>query len=232
MEWAPWPAMSAVMPTFFCHLHSEEKNVAKSGDMTGQGAHSTRESELMSPLYCMAFHSRRLPHWQPAGKPLFLTWHLYGSLPHNRFPPPGSLSSGKAFVWMDRYLDEARFGPTWLKRAEVARVVVDAIQYGANALRHYDLHAYVVMANHVHVLITPLVAPSKLLESLKGFSAREANKLLNRSGEPFWQRESYDRWVRDDSEFKKVHHYIVTNPVRAGLAMKPEDYPWSSFMVA
>ena len=133
---------------------------------------------------------------------------------------------------MDRYLDEARVGPTWLKQQEVAKVVVDGIQYGANTLHHYDLHAYVVMANHVHLLISPLVSPSKLLQSVKGFSAREANKLLNRSGEPFWQRESYDRWVRDESEFDRIHHYIVTNPVHAGLVAKPENYPWSSFMVA
>jgi hypothetical protein len=47
----------------------------------------------------MSFHRRRLPHWQPSGRSLFLTWHLHGSLPRNRFPPPGSLSAGRAFVW-------------------------------------------------------------------------------------------------------------------------------------
>ena len=111
----------------------------------------------------MEFHRRRLPHWQPSGKNLFLTWHLDGSLPRNRFPPPGALSSGQAFVWLDRYLDKAQCGPIWLAREEIAGLVVNAIQYGANQLRHYDLHAYVVMANHVHVLILPLVSPSKLL---------------------------------------------------------------------
>jgi hypothetical protein len=118
---------------------------------------------------------RRLPHWQPEGRPLFLTWHLYGSLPHKRFPPPNALTAGQAFVWMDRYLDQASFGPVWLKREEIARVVVDALSYGTDQLHHYDLHAYVVMANHVHTLLTPFVTASKLLHSVKGFTAREAN---------------------------------------------------------
>ena len=176
----------------------------------------------------MSFYRRRLPHWQPEGKSLFLTWNLRGSLPHNRFPPPGSLSAGKAFVWMDRCLDEARSGPTWLKRPEIAQIVVDTLHYGSDTLRYYDLHAYVVMPNHVHVLLSPLTAPTKLLQSVKWFSAREANRVLARSGEPFWQSESYDHWVRDAAEIERIRRYIEENPVRAGLAAKPEDYSPSS----
>lgn len=171
---------------------------------------------------------RRLPHWQPSAKPLFLTWRLHGSLPHQRFPPPGALSAGQAFVWMDRCLDEARCGPTWLAREAIAGIVVDAIRYAADTPSYYDLHAYVVMANHVHLLVQPHVAPSKLLQSVKGFSAREANKALNRTGEPFWQTESHDHWVRDEVEFERVRRYIENNPVRAGLVAKPEEYRWSS----
>ena len=47
----------------------------------------------------------------PEGKWLFVTWHLHGSSPHGRYPPPGGPSAGKAFVWMDRYLDQAATGP-------------------------------------------------------------------------------------------------------------------------
>jgi REP element-mobilizing transposase RayT len=179
----------------------------------------------------MTCYSRRLPHWQPQGRPLFLTWHLYGSLPHNRFPPPNAFSAGRAFVWMDRYLDQASFGPAWLKREEIARLMVDALSYGTDQLHHYDLHAYVVMANHVHTLLTPIVTASKLLHSVKGFTAREANKILGRTGEPFWQSESYDHWVRDEKEFDKVRRYIENNPLQAGLVARPEDYRWSSACV-
>src|ERR1700682_4845569 len=157
----------------------------------------------LSALRSVAFYRRRLPHWQPLGKSLFLTWHLHGSLPHNRFPPPGGQSAGQAFVWMDRYLDEAHVGPTWLKRAEIADVVEESIHFGADHLGYYSLHAFVVMANHVHLLVTPSVSPSKFLQSVKGYSAREANKRLERTG-PFWQNESYDHWIRDEPEFERV----------------------------
>ena len=84
------------------------------------------------------------------------------------------------------------------------------------------------MSNHVHVLLRPLIAPSRLLQSLKGFTAREANRLLGRTGEPFWQAESYDHWVRDEEQYKRITKYIENNPVNAGLVERPEDYPWSS----
>jgi REP element-mobilizing transposase RayT len=171
---------------------------------------------------------RRLPHWRPDGKALFIAWHLHGSLPHNRFPPAHAASAGKAFVWMDRALDEARFGPSRLRREELAQTVVDALRYAAGTLHYFDLHAFAVMPNHVHVLIQPLVDPSKLLQSVKWFSAREANKRLGRSGEPFWQRESYDHWFRNEVEFERVRRYIEENPVRAGLVARAEDYLWSS----
>ena len=128
---------------------------------------------------------RRLPHVYPEGKPLFLTWHLHGSLPHALYPPPAKLSSGKAFVWIDRYLDTTRTGPAFLARPAVAQIIVEGIERGERELRHYDLHAFVVMPNHVHLLLTPCVDPSRFLQSLKGFTAREANKLLRRTGEPF-----------------------------------------------
>jgi type I restriction enzyme R subunit/putative DNA methylase len=84
------------------------------------------------------------------------------------------------------------------------------------------------MPNHVHVLLTPFITASKLLQSVKGFSAREANKILGRTGEPFWQAESYDHWIRDDREFERICRYIEDNPVRAGLVAMPEAYRWSS----
>jgi REP element-mobilizing transposase RayT len=176
----------------------------------------------------MPLYRRRLPHWQPKNKPLFLTWSLAGSLPENRYPPPHADSAGKAFVWMDRCLDEARSGPTWLVRPEIAKIVTDALHYGAEQLHHYDLYAWVVMANHVHVLIQPYVAASVLLKSIKNFTAREANKLISRTGHPFWQSESYDHWVRDEKEFENIRRYIENNPVRAGLVASPEMYAFSS----
>ena len=173
-------------------------------------------------------HHRRLPHIYPEGKPLFITWHLHGSLPHSSYPPPGKLNAGQPFDWIDRHLDAARSGPLYLKQEPIAQLVIASIRYNAEQLQHYELHAFVVMANHVHLLVLPRVNPSRFLQSVKGYTAREANRLLGRTGQPFWQAESYDHWVRDDRESDRIRAYIENNPVRAGLVANAEDYLWSS----
>jgi len=129
---------------------------------------------------------------------------------------------------MDKLLDLERSGALYLRVPEIARMTVQAFFHGAEKLRFYELHAYVVMANHIHLLITPHVELAKLTHSLKRFTAREANRLLGLTGTFFWQDESYDRLVRDPSEFERIRRYIENNPVRAGLVVTPEDYPWSS----
>jgi REP element-mobilizing transposase RayT len=163
----------------------------------------------------------------PDDRWLFLTWHLHGALPPPRYPPPGKLSAGQEFVWIDRYLDITRDGPQYLRRPEIAQIVVDSLHEGEK-LGHYELGPYVVMANHVHVLLLPQIPAPKLLKGLKGFTAREANKVLGFTGNPFWQGESYDHWVRDENEWNRIASYIEKNAVKAGIVAAPEMYPWSS----
>ncbi len=131
-------------------------------------------------------------------------------------------------MWTDRYLDSTRKGPLWMKQPQIAEIVETSIRFCARDLDYYELEAYVVMANHVHMLIYPRTQPVKLLRTLKGFTARECNKLLGLTGNPFWQKESYDHWVRDEQELKKIAAYIESNPVTAGIAATPEAYRWSS----
>ncbi len=172
------------------------------------------------------FH-RRLPHIYPEDKWLFVTGHLHGSLPHARYPPRHKLSTGAAFVWMDRCLDLTRTGPMYLAQHLIAQAVVRALHHGVS-LGHYELGPFAILSNHVHVLLLPKSSPSRLLQSLKGATAREANRILGRTGEPFWQAESYDHWVRDEREWQRIANYIVENPVKAGLVRHPSDYRWSS----
>ena len=173
------------------------------------------------------FHERRLPHYYPLESPVFITWRLHGSLPgHRSFAP--DLASGKAFVAMDRLLDNAISGPLYLHRPEIAVMVVEAIRFRHG--REYELHRWVVMANHVHLLVTPHEPVPEFMQSLKRFTAREANKILGLTGS-FWQAESYDRLVRDGTEFKRIASYIEMNPVKAGLVSSPELFPWSSAYV-
>ena len=163
----------------------------------------------------------------PKDRWLFLTCHLHGCLPLVEYPPPKTATAGQAFAWADRYLDRAQSGPLYLKEEAIAKLVVESLLCGAG-MGNYRLGAFVVMANHMHVLLFPLVPPNKLLQSLKGFTAQEANRLLGRTGNPFWQPETYDHWVRNDEEWRKIASYIENNPVKAGIVSRAEEYPWSS----
>jgi len=84
------------------------------------------------------------------------------------------------------------------------------------------------MPNHVHILIRPSADLSRITKAIKNFSAREANAILGRSGQPFWQDESFDRWVRNQEELQKIIRYIEENPVNAGLVVRSQDWRWSS----
>jgi putative transposase len=84
------------------------------------------------------------------------------------------------------------------------------------------------MPNHVHILILPNAPVLKFMRWLKGSSARRANQLLGRTGNPFWQDESFDHWVRSASELDEIVNYIDRNPAKAGLVRASEVWAWSS----
>jgi putative transposase len=173
------------------------------------------------------FYTRHLPHWQPVNADFFVTWRLYGALPRCKAPGP-EMSPGRLFVAMDRQLHADTTGPRWLQDARVADAVSEALVSGATVHRWYDLAAWVLMPNHIHALLHPHIPLHKALMNLKSSSARAANELLNRKGEPFWQGESYDHWVRSDQERQGIIRYIEKNPVSAGLVDKLEGWKWSS----
>ena len=170
---------------------------------------------------------RHLPHIHEIGHPIFLTWRLHGTLPAH-LSSKETLTSGQAFAAIDNILDHSQTGPHHLKNPHIANMIVEAIHYNGYRLNHYKLHAYVIMSNHVHLLITPKVPLPKLTQSLKGITAKRANEILNRTGQPFWQEETYDHHIRNGREFNKIRIYIEQNPVKAGLATEPAQYPWSS----
>ena len=124
---------------------------------------------------------------------------------------------GRAFVMVDREYDKAEAGPTWLNDPRIARCVVEALRFGEANLRLYHLHAFVIMPNHVHLLIQPKAPLPKITRTIKTFTARQANRILGRSGTRFWQEESYDHWVRSGDEFRRIINYIERNPVAASL---------------
>lgn len=156
------------------------------------------------------------------------------------------------FGKFDKLLDASDYGPTWLKEKEIAQIVKDAIHFYDN--KKYDLICYTIMSNHVHQVFTPIVGRdlsrppeqvdsslqnnidmnvdlqfpivTDILRLIKGSTARECNKILNRSGS-FWQHESYDHAVRDYDELQRTVEYVLNNPVKASLCEKWEDWKWS-----
>ncbi len=192
---------------------------------TGQEAYPTRRPSGTNGG--LPYYERHLPHWQPEGAALFITWRLYGSLP-KRAEIAQIQSPGKAFVAIDRELDRAGYGPTWLLDQPVAGCVHDALQFGEKKLGLYELTAWVIMANHVHILIYPKAELSKITKGIKNYSALRANAILGRTGAPFWQQESYDHWVRGPEEFEKIVRYIEENPVSAGIVGSVAEWRWSS----
>ena len=168
----------------------------------------------------MSYYERHLPHWHPEGAMLFVTWRLHGSLP--------SCLLGGAFAEMERLLDAAATGPQWLGEERIARVVIETLGYAERQLRLFDSRAWVIMPNHVHLLLQPLAPLARITRSIKSYSGRKANEILGLAKQPFWQHESYDHWVRDRYEAEKIIRYVERNPVKAGLAAVEGEWPWSS----
>jgi putative transposase len=196
------------------------------------------------------FYHRNLPHWHPAGRSIFLTWRLHGSLPTTVLNQlritrqqlskrklvrgvgwtndKSLLEYKRLFARVDAILDRAETGPLWLKEIEIADLVQQALLERYAHL--YTLWAYVVMANHLHVFLKPKtqISIGSITQHLKGYTAREANRLVKRTGQPFWQDESFDHWSRDRAEFFRIVDYIENNPVKAGLINDAENWIWSS----
>ena len=198
-----------------------------------------------------------LPHVKREGARYFLTFRLADSLPKavllkiqaeraerlNRYhqkqaaaeksgvPAPSVVDLESIerdyFRQVEQYLDKGT-GECRLRQPEIAGLVADAIRFFEG--ERYLLRAWVVMPNHVHVVLWPMPnhTLSHIAQSWKRFTARQANNVLNRSGQAFWQPESFDHWVRNDEEHARCCRYVEYNPVKARLCARPEDWRWSS----
>ncbi|MCC6329867.1 MAG: hypothetical protein IT174_15240 [Acidobacteria bacterium] len=149
-------------------------------------------------------------------------------------------------TWFARYesiLDNAKVGPMWLGRTEIREIVSQKLMAGD--IERYRLDAYSIMSNHAHIVFKPNISErnltevsgqgrvrfesaektlAEIMQGIKGSTARNANIALGRSG-PFWERESYDHYVRNEAEFHRVIRYTLNNPVKAGLVKHWRDWP-------
>ena len=198
------------------------------------------------------FYRRHLPHWQPPGAVFFVTFRLKNSLPYEAIKAlreERELDEHRYFERWEEFLDKAEFGPRWLAQPEIADIVKEALHYRDG--RVFDLHAFSILSNHVHVVLEPLDSSEwhydessksgwqpdqlseseyhsdlplhKIMQSLKRHTARQANIILGREG-AFWQDECYDHVIRDHEEYIRTIHYVLENPVKAGLASKWEEW--------
>lgn len=127
---------------------------------------------------------------------------------------------------IDDYEDKG-YGQCFFRDDRIAELMESTLFHYEG--RHYRLVRWVIMPNHLHVLIEllPGVALSSILQEWKSSTSHAANKLLGRNG-VFWMPEYYDRYIRDQHHLKRAIEYIDTNPVKAGLADTPSSYRWSS----
>ena len=127
---------------------------------------------------------------------------------------------------IEAYID-AGHGECWLRRPPIATVVESALLH-FDGVRH-ALHAWAIMPNHVHAVLTPHdgVRVDGIMHSWKSYTAQVANRILGREG-PFWQREYYDRFIRDAKHYTDAVYYVEQNPVNAGLCPEAADWPFGS----
>lgn len=174
-----------------------------------------------------------LPHFD-TNRPQFITMRLEGSLPREVYERIRKQHEhreeyqrqAKIRETIERYLDTS-WEVCWLKDPRIASMVSDTLRFYDH--RHYELHSWTIMPNHVHALLTPF--PGHRLGSIirrwKTWSARQANELLGRKG-AFWSTDYFDRFMRTAEHMKKVGRYIENNPVTAGLCRSPEEWRWGS----
>ena len=205
---------------------------------------------MKNKLSFREFYRRRLPHIQIAGATYFITFRLANSLPLEALDKlaeekqkitklPDNQKEAAHRTWFakyDDYLDKALHGNLYLKNEQIADMVAASFQFRDG--KAYDLISYCIMLNHVHLVCTPLEKSdgtyyglTEILHSLKRHTAREANKILQRTG-TFWQDESYDHFIRDDTELERIVKYVLYNPVKARLVKEQTDWKWSYWKYA
>lgn len=170
-----------------------------------------------------------LPHRDQPGLTQFVTFHLADSFPaalRSEWAAMLQIEDNRdRRLQLEDYLDRGR-GECYLRRPEIAKLVEKALLF-----RHdndYELHASVLMPNHLHVLFTVCgMSMSRIVENWKKFTAHEANKLLQRHGK-FWADDYWDTYMRGAEHVLKTRRYIETNPVKAMLVCDSWEWPWSS----
>jgi len=190
------------------------------------------------------WYRRLLPHRDDEMSLLqSITYRLADSLPQHLLVQlkteletiPAEKQEVESRKRIEEWLD-AGYGACQLQHPEAAEIVVNGWKH-FNGER-YDLIAWVVMPNHVHVLIRLYEGQllGKVVQSWKSYTGRKISALklyragarCSQGGKSFWMREYWDRYIRDEEHLANTIDYIHNNPVKAGLVKHPEEWKWSS----
>jgi len=203
--------------------------------LPANSAMNSIKAALQKELQEAGWHSRGyLPHFDAAEITQTVTFRLADSLPQTvlerwkRELTEGSATKADSVLRrrIEHYLDQG-YGSCALRDARIATVVQRSLLHFDGA--RYRLSAWVVMPNHVHLLLTPnsLWSLSQIMKHLKSYTSHQANKILGRTGQ-FWMEDYFDRYVRDSKHFANAISYIEKNPVKAGLCARASDWKFSS----
>ena len=182
----------------------------------------------------LAIYGRHLPHWRQDGATYFITFRLADAMPQEKLkqwlrekaqwleehPEPHTPADREEYhrQFTDRLQEwlDTGYGKCLLRESDVSKLVEDAFRFFDG--ERYLLGTYVVMPNHVHVLVRPIGGHTlaEILHSWKSFTSNKINEALEQNG-TVWLDESFDCLVRNEAQLEKYAAYICENPVKAGL---------------
>jgi len=170
-----------------------------------------------------------VPHRDEPGLVQFVTFRLADAFPEELRGEWETLlkieDDRKRRVELEAYLDRGR-GECHLRQPDIAALVEGALRFFHG--ERYDLRAWVVMPNHVHLLFQVQEVPmARLVDAWKGYTAKEANRILSREGQ-FWQEGYWDTFMRDRDHETRTRRYVENNPAKAQLVASSKEWPWSS----
>jgi putative transposase len=203
-------------------------------------------------------YARKLPHFDHEGATFFVTFRLENSIPADiarqlkteRAREIEDVKKSKIadkpqkiidieekyFLQYDDLLDHPTFGDRFLDEPQCAEIIIDILNEYDD--KFYQLDAYCIMPNHVHLLIDTSLqldpdgfVPKDyqylkdIMRRIKSKSAVYINRSRRRNGQ-LWEEESYDRYIRNMAHFQYVENYIVQNPIKAGLGTSAKPYPY------
>jgi REP element-mobilizing transposase RayT len=198
-------------------------------------------TSFFNPLAEIDISTHKLPHWNQEDCYCFVTWRLEDAMPKEKLdewkqerdawiehhPKPWTDETSREYHSqfshrLDEWLD-AGHGSCVLKNPPVRKIVADALEHFDG--QRYELASYVIMPNHVHVILRlkPGYALADILHSWKSFTAKAVDKLLGRTG-PLWQPEYWDRLIRGEPHLHACLTYIWDNPGKARLAKDSFTY--------